>query len=196
MKTVQEVIDNPTYPIIEGLISPNLLSGDEVMLAVADPQENDGDPLLSDYHIIGMISTQQWTAGRGVTTVGEIGSKALYTLLTDGDERLAVNRLILFKDLLKSIYDVLEYDGELTNTQIFLDLDSDLFDRPVNLMLIFFENNADNNYLTGRSIAQLLRLKNAIPERASMGFKAGQRGVMQSATFVWEKTEPLPVGTP
>lgn len=191
-RTVQELIDNPKIPIIREIISPNMMSGDEVMIAVADPLSSKGLPVDNDYHIVGYVNASQLSSGRGVTNVGELGSKALFTILTTGTMQASLQRMFVKMSLLKAIYSVLDYETispELANSEVWIDLDDPIFDRPINMMFIYFDNNAESQDLTARTPMQKIILRNAVIGSIGMNIGEGSRMIMESCTIAWEETQ-------
>jgi len=193
--TVGQMQDAENMHINPEFIHNQLIAGWDVVVAVAKPQSKPTDKLPNDteFEVIGFLDASQFTHGRTVTQKGELGSNAVFTIITTGQKQMTFNRTLIFKNILKAFYqkhiDDLEPGDDLTNSKILIDLDNKLFNKPIHVMLIYFSEEEEN-----QKVAAKIVLEYALIANVTQPIREGQRQTVESLSLVWEKTTEYDLG--
>lgn len=181
--------------IIPDFVSTKLISGYDVILAVNDPEPEDGQD-DTDYHVVAFLNSHNNAVGRPLQQVGELGSNALFTIVMESQKNITLNRLLVKRNVLREMYykhiENGRVQGEILNSKIWIDLDNPVFDLPINIKMYFYDNVHDTDEESRSIIAKVL-LKNAYISNFSQPSRQGQGMIMESISLTWEETieEPL-----
>lgn len=180
--------------VISGIDSSNLLSGYGVVLSRTT---EDG----SYNRNIGLIGNLTINDGRPVTMQGEIGSKALFALINEGQKSMSFNRMIPFpvetseeagtdtpiSSILAALYYPELVEAGIEIPVLMFDIEQhEVFRKPIDLTLTFLDE------ITATEIARIL-LKNASVAGANISIGAGSQMSMEPTQISWEETIELQV---
>ena len=187
--SVGDIQDAENTHINPEFIHNQLIAGWDVVVAVAKPQAKPTDPLPDDvdFEVIGFLDASQFSHGRTVTQKGELGSNAVFTIITTGQKQMTFNRTLIFKNILKMFYQKyipdLASSDDLKNSEIWIDLDNKLFNNPIHVMLIYYSEDEDN-----QKVAAKIVLEYALIANVTQPIREGQRQTVESLSLAWEKT--------
>lgn len=191
---------NPNPHIHNNIDSMNMMSGYGVMLSKVKTGV-DGNVDTADPRYIGLISNITFSDNRQLTQQGELGSRHVYTLISEGQKSLSFQRLIPYKSdsdkeyvgtILGALYheEIETIDGESDPGSFLFDIEEyNAYRKPIQLLLDFLDENGD---YVGR-----LWLYNASIGGANIQIGSGTQMSIEPCTISWEETKHLdPTPTP
>lgn len=186
---------NPNPHIHNDIDSLNMMSGYGIMLSKARYYDGEGAINTSNLRYIGLISNITFSDNRPLTQQGELGSRYVYTLISEGQKSLSFQRLIPYKTSTDGGYagTILRvmYQEELTIEDtdhdpgpLLFDIEEyDAYRKPIQLLLDFQDE-------TGEFVGRLW-LYNASIGGANIQIGAGTQMSIEPCTISWEQTKHL-----